>query len=220
MPTRKATFANNEFYHVFNRGVDKRDIILDYEDMDRFFKSIMLFNSEKPIGSIYELSQLERGGLTAKPKKLVNIVAYCLNPNHFHFIFEQKIDGGISEFMKRLGGGYTWYFNHKQKRSGSLFQGSFKSVFGDKNEYLLHLSAYVNLNDSVHRRGGLTATGKFSRSSMDEYVNDKNNFSICEKNIILSQFKNKEDYRNFATSSLGEILRKREEEEISKMILE
>ena len=53
---------------------------------------------------------------------------------------------------------------------------------------------------------------------MDEYVNDKNNFSICEKNIILSQFKNKEDYRNFATSSLGEILRKREEEEISKMI--
>ena len=86
MPTRKATFANNEFYHVFNRGVDKRDIILDYEDMDRFFKSIMLFNSEKPIGSIYELSQLERGGLTAKPKKLVNIVAYFLYPNHFYFI--------------------------------------------------------------------------------------------------------------------------------------
>ena len=93
-------------------------------------------------------------------------------------------------------------------------------MFVDKNEYLLHLSAYVNLNDSVHRCGGLTATSKFSRSSMDEYVNDKNNFSICEKNIILSQFKNKEDYRNFATSSLGEILRKREEEEISKMILE
>src|SRR3989338_8564324 len=217
MPTRKAIFSNNEFYHIFNRGVDKRKIILDHDDSDRFLKSILFFNSKKPIGSIYEktfsknkLSPL--GGLTAKSDKLVNIVAYCLNPNHFHFILEQKIDGGISEFMKRLGGGYTWYFNHKQKRSGSLFQGSFKSVFVDKNEYLLHLSAYVNLNDSVHRCGGLTATSKFSRSSMDEYVNDKNNFSICEKNIILSQFKNKEDYRNFATSSLGEILRKREEE--------
>ena len=131
---------------------------------------------------------------------------------------EQKIDGGISEFMKRLGGGYTWYFNHKHKRSGSLFQGSFKSVFADKNEYLLHLSAYVNLNNRVHQLGGLTA--KLARSSWNEYLNDKKCFSLCSKDIILSQFKNSEEYRRFAESSLKEISRRREEEEISKIILE
>lgn len=218
MPTRKATFANNEFYHIFNRGVDKRNIILDSADSDRFFKSVLFFNSKKPIGSIYELGQLERGGLTATPEKLVNIVAYCLNPNHFHFILEQLIDGGISEFMKRLGGGYTWYFNNRHKRNGSLFQGSFKSILADKNEYLLHLSAYVNLNNRIHQRGGLTAT--LVRSSWDEYLNNKKSFSLCAKDIILSQFKNSEEYRSFAESSLEEILRRREEEEISKMILE
>jgi len=223
MPTRKAVFANNEFYHIFNRGVDKRKIILDQNDSDRFLKSILFFNSKKPIGSIYEktfsqnkLSPL--GGLTAKSDKLVNIVAYCLNPNHFHFILEQKIDGGISEFMKRLGGGYTWYFNYKYKRNGSLFQGSFKSVFADKNEYLLHLSAYINLNNRVHKLGGLTA--KLARSSWNEYLNDKKCFSLCAKDIILSQFKNSEEYRRFAESSLKEISRRREEEEISKIILE
>ena len=100
-----------------------------------------------------------------------------------------------------------------------MFQGSFKSVLADKNEYLLHLSAYVNLNNCVHHQlGGLTA--KLSRSSWDEYLNNKKSFSLCAKDIILSQFKNSEEYRSFAESSLEEILRRREEEEISKMILE
>lgn len=223
MPTRKATFANKEFYHIFNRGVDKRAIVLDRNDADRFIKSVLFFNSEKPIGSIYEktFSQNKLGGLTAKTdktKKLVNVVAYCLNPNHFHFILEQLIDGGISEFMKRLGGGYTWYFNNKHKRSGSLFQGSFKSVFVDKNEYLVHLSAYVNLNNRVHQLGGLTA--KLARTSWDEYLKNKKSFSFCSKDMILGQFNSNKEYQEFAMSSLKEILRRREEEEVSKMILE
>jgi len=99
-----------------------------------------------------------------------------------------------------------------------LFQGSFKSVFADKNEYLLHLSAYISLNNRVHQLGGLTA--KLTRSSWNEYLNDKKCFSLCAKDIILSQFKNGEEYRRFAESSLKEILRRREEEEISKIILE
>lgn len=223
MPTRKAIFANKEFYHIFNRGVDKRTIVLDSNDADRFIKSVLFFNSEKPIGSIYEktFSQNKFGGLTAKnakTKKLVNIVAYCLNPNHFHFILEQLIDGGISEFMKRLGGGYTWYFNNKHKRNGSLFQGSFKSVFVDKNEYLLHLSAYVNLNNRVHQLGGLTA--KLARTSWDEYLKNKKSFSFCSKEMILGQFNSNKEYQEFACSSLKEILQRREEEEISKIILE
>ena len=109
-------------------------------------------------------------------------------------------------------------FQQQTQKKRSLFQGSFKSILADKNEYLLHLSAYVNLNNRIHQRGGLTAT--LVRSSWDEYLNNKKSFSLCAKDIILSQFKNSEEYRSFAESSLEEILRRREEEEISKMILE
>ena len=142
---------------MYNRGVDKRIIFTDEYDIRRFFQSVVEFNTPQPIGSLYESSFRRLGGETPKFEgKLVNIIAYCLNPNHFHMLLEQAMDGGISEFMKRLGGGFTNYFNNKYKRSGSLFQGVFKDVHIDTNEYLLHVSAYVNLNDHVHKLGGET----------------------------------------------------------------
>ena len=157
MANRKSSFVIGEHYHIFNRGVDKRIIFSDRYDIHRFFQSMIEFNTVDPIGSLYENSFLQLGGETPKfGEKLVNIIAYCLNPNHFHLILEQLKDGGISEFMKRLAGGYTGYFNQKNDRSGSLFQGVFKDVHIDSNEYLLHASAYVNLNDRVHQLGGET----------------------------------------------------------------
>ena len=210
MSTRKTSFANGEFYHVYNRGVDKRIIFTDTHDAHRFLKSMVEFNSTDPVGSLYENSFRNLGGETAKiEEKLVNIVAYCLNPNHFHLVLEQLTDGGISEFMKRIGG-YTWYFNNKYRRNGSLFQGVFKDVHIDSNEYLLHVSAYVNLNDRVHKLGGETAKLIESISSWGEYV-EKGIKGICEKEIILGQFKNVDEYRDFALSSLESIIRRKEE---------
>ena len=210
MPTRKIQFVNDEFYHVYNRGVDKRDIFLDKYDLDRFIKSMLLFNNINPIGSIYEKTF---GGRTPKLEseaKLVDIVAFCLNPNHYHFILMQATDGGISEFMKRLNGGYTSYFNEKNNRSGALFQGKFKAIHIDSNEYLLHLSAYVNLNNSVHKFGG--PTPKFVvASSWKEYIDDSVE-GFCKKGIILNQFKDKNEYALFAKSSLELILEKKEKD--------
>jgi len=77
---------------------------------------------------------------------LVEIIVYCLNPNHYHIILRQVSEGGVSKFMLKLSSGYSSYFNKKNKRSGSLFQGRFKAVHIDSNEYLLYLSAYVNKN--------------------------------------------------------------------------
>ncbi len=201
-------FATGELYHVFNRGVDKRIIFEDEQDMQRFFKSLIEFNVVDPIGSLYENSFRQLGGETPKlTERLVNFVAYCLNPNHFHFILEQLVDGGISEFMKRMGG-YTSYFNNKYERSGSLFQGVFKSVHVDSNEYLLHLSGYVNLNDRAHQLGGETPKLVRSRSSWDEYIDDKIN-GICEKEIVLGQFRNRHEYKEFALSSLRSIMKRK-----------
>ncbi len=213
MTIRKTPFVNEEYYHVFNRGVDKRHIFGEYNDINRFFQSIQEFNTIDPIGSIFENSFRERPLGSSTPKPLVNFICYCINPNHFHFILRQIIDKGIERFMHRLGTGYTNYFNNKYERRDSLFQGRFKSVHVDSNEYLLHLSAYINLNDRVHQLG--SSTPKLVRSSWDEYVDDQGNF--CEKEIILGQFNNPAEYKNFAESSLIDI---RKRKEMEKLLLE
>ncbi|OGF61779.1 hypothetical protein A2662_04380 [Candidatus Giovannonibacteria bacterium RIFCSPHIGHO2_01_FULL_45_33] len=210
---RKVKFINGGFYHIFNRGTDKRTIFADNYDFERFLQGMREFNSLKPIGSIYENSF--RNQLRFPTPKLVNIVAYCLNPNHFHLILEQTKNGGISEYLKKIGGGYANYFNAKYKRSGTLFQGRFKSIYIDSNTYLLHLSAYVNLNNKVHK----IKDQKF-RSSWAEYIGDSNT-RLCNPKIILDQFKNQKEYRDFAESSLLDMLQRKEmRKEMESLLLE
>lgn len=213
---RKIKFAEGEFYHIYNRGVDKRLIFLDIEDMKRFYQSMEEFNAEKPIGSIFENSFVQKDKLGSRTSKLVNFVSYCLNPNHYHFILEQVLDNGIEKFLHRLGTGYTKYFNNKNKRLGCLFQGAFKSSHINSNEYLLHVSAYVNLNNRVHKINDKN----LSWNSWNEYISKtKNNF--CKKDIIIEQFKNSEEYKNFAEKSLIDILKRKEaEKEIENMLIE
>ncbi len=208
MSLRKISLSNNEFYHIYNRGVDKRDIFSDKKDILRFFDSIREFNCKKPIGSLYENSfKKEKTQLGSEASKLVDVVAYCFNSNHFHLILRQNIDKGIEKFMQRLGTGYTKYFNNRNKRSGNLFQGVFKSKYIDSNEYLLYLSAYVNLNDKLH---GINKKESITFSSLKEYTDDSIS-GICEKSIILDQYKNKEEYKNFLDNSLPELMRQKEE---------
>lgn len=216
MAVRKIDFSNGEFYHIFNRGVDKRDIFLDRDDIERFFKSMDEFNVVDPIGSIYENSfNNQINSKIPKQKKLVNFICYCLNPNHFHFVLEQLVDNGISKFMQRIGG-YPKYFNLKHKRNGSLFQGKFKAVHISSNEQLLHTSAYVNLNNKVHSLGSKAP----KLSSWSEYVDDKDS-GFCSKDIILDQFDNKKEYKKLAQDLLVDIKKQREEEkEIENILLE
>lgn len=227
MTNRKTPFVTGEYYHLYNRGIDKRNIFSGQKDLNRFFQSMIEFNVSEPIGSIYENSFIKKsqlGGSTSKlrkgSQKLVDFVAFCLNPNHFHFIVTQSSEKGIEKFMHRLGTGYTMYFNEKEKRSGALFQGRFKSVHVDTNEYLLHLSAYVNLNNKVHQLGGSTSKLVGSRSSWGEYV-DKNIGGVCEKKIILDQFNNINEYKKFSLSSLEMIRRRKEDmKDLEKFLLE
>ncbi len=222
MAARKIPFLVGEYYHVFNRGTDKRIIFSDEYDLDRFLKSMEEFNVLDPIGSIYENSRTKkdhRGGKAStveekmrnKKNKLVAFVAYCLNPNHYHFVMTPLVEKGIEKFMQRIGTGYTMYFNEKEKRNGGLFQGKFKAVHINTNEYLLLASAYVNLNDRVHKldkRGGLASTFVKSRSSWWEYIMEVEE-GFCSKDIILKQFKNRKEYQNFAESSLRSTLERR-----------
>jgi putative transposase len=146
MPRINTPLVSGERYHIYNRGVDKRVVYLDIEDYLRFYQTLAFFNTPEPTMN-YRLAQ---GSYSDGSKKLVEINAYSLLPNHFHLIVEQLVDGGISEFMKRLSGGYTNYFNEKYDRSGSLFQGKFKRVHISSDEQFNYLFSYVNENHSVH----------------------------------------------------------------------
>ena len=207
-------FATGEFYHIYNRGVDKRAIFLDDDDRDRFLQSMVVFNMQEAVGSIYEHINDVKLGRQKDVTALVDIVCYCLNPNHYHFVLRERAESGISEFMRRIGG-YTKYFNIKHHRSGTLFQSRYQSKYISSNEYLLHLSAYVNLNWRVHQLGSST-----SKSSWGEYMG-ANGGEICSKEIILKQFKNNTEYREFAESSLKDILEHKERSrEFAKLMLE
>ena len=214
---RKIKFATGEFYHVYNRGVDKRLIFSDNDDIERFFQSMEEFNTEEAIGSIFENS-FRLGSRASKSPRLVNFISYCLNPNHYHFILEQVLDNGIEKFLHRLGTGYTKYFNNKYKRSGCLFQGAFKTSHVNSNEYLLRVSTYVNLNDRVHKIKKNNPIKSWN--SWNEYVGSSKK-GFCNKDIILGQFKNYKEYKDFATNSLTDILKRRKvEKEVADLLLE
>jgi putative transposase len=195
------SFTTGEYYHIYNRGVDKRDIFLDDSDYFRFLKSLKEFNQLEPVVSLYINDRIKPNvgvrPLQNENDELVEIIAFNLIPNHYHLILKQLKDGGISEFMKRIGGGYTSYFNYKNERSGALFQGKFKAVHVTSNEKLLFLSAYVNGNHIVHG-----AEGKIF-SSLREYSTGKN--SLCNIKLILDQFKNANDYLEYVQNTAKEI---------------
>lgn len=209
----KPNFVNDEYYHIYNRGTDKRILFNDVGDIRRFIQSIKLFNTLDPIGSIYEESyeyKVKKTGIYKNEKsKLVEFVTYCINPNHFHFLLKQLTDRGVQTFMHKLGTGYTNYFNEKYSRCGSLFQGTYKAKHVESNDYLLHLSAYVNLNDKLHNFGSLTP--KITRTSLDQYINPEKvrakEFDVisCDKCIVLDQFTNSEDYQRFIYEKLKDM---------------
>jgi len=211
---RKTQFSNNECYHIYNRGVDKREVFSNPDNYARFLLSLQEFNRVDPIGGIYQNS-FKKDDLATKSlskNKLVEIIAYCLNPNHYHLILKQLRKDGISIFMRKAGSGYSMYYNNKQKRSGSLFQGPFKSVHIDSNEYLLYVSAYVNCNSEIHK---IHKADNYKWCSFPEYIKNQN--GLCNKKIILGQFKNKQEYANFAKINAKEMKKKKE---LAKFILE
>lgn len=143
---RKINLTEGEFYHLYNRGVDKRTIFTSPAEYKRFLAYLFLLNDAEKKRVEYFL-ETNKPIWEAKPHKpLVAIGAYCLMPNHFHLYVTQLVEGGISKFMQRLQTGYTMYFNRKHERTGALFQGTFKSQHIAGDVYAKYLFSYIHLN--------------------------------------------------------------------------
>lgn len=125
---RKFNFTPGHSYHVFNWGVDQREIFSDVYDYHRFLRLLYLCNSDQPLNfnrlatfNLKHLFQIDRG------VKLVSIRAYCLLPNHFHLLIKENEVGGVSKFMSRLATAYSMYYNYKYSRRGKLYEGPFRA---------------------------------------------------------------------------------------------
>ncbi len=146
MGLRSVKLVESEFYHVYNRGTDKRLLFRDDTDSQRFLKLLYLSNS---VGSINVRNILRKNNepyTFERGAPLVSIGAYCLMPNHFHILLTPCVEDGISLFMKKLGTGYSMYFNKRYNRTGTLFEGPFKARWADSDTYLKYLYAYIHLN--------------------------------------------------------------------------
>lgn len=139
---KKPDFVNDFYYHIYNRGVEKRPLFIDSTDCSRFIENLYDFNDTNPTPE----HRFPRNNCDLERKKLVDIYCYVLMPNHFHLLLRQLKDDGIQKFMRKLGIGYAMYFNNKQDRVGPLFQGRFKAKSVESDEQLMHLSRYIHLN--------------------------------------------------------------------------
>lgn len=212
MSIRLVPLASGEFFHIYNRGTDKREIYFDNADYHRFLEALYLCNSEKQINvrnvrkihnSIFDF---ERNTL------LVAIGAYCLMPNHFHILAKPLVEGGLTKFMGKLGTSFSMYFNKRYDRTGALFQGKFKAEHADTDEYLKYLYAYIHLNpvkliDSTWKTLGIKDVEKaysyasaYKYSSLPDYLSqDREEKKILNPDLF-------PDYFQTATSHKAELL--------------
>lgn len=150
MTKRDAPFAIDEWYHCYNRGIEKRVVFEDVRDYHRFLELLYLANDEYPLRrDDIGTHKFEEVLTTPRGKRLVAIGAFCLMPNHFHLVLKEVADGGITAFMRKIGTAYAMYFNTRHERIGNLFLKPFHSRHIATDRYFQHLINYVHSNPAT-----------------------------------------------------------------------
>jgi putative transposase len=212
---RKFSFCENEYYHVYSRGIERRQIFMDNNDKERFLRSLFLSNSEKPfvtreVAGI-PLKNIPRGNTRTA------IGAFCLMPNHIHLLLRETDENGkgISSFMEKILTGYSMYFNKKNKRTGRLFEGTFRAEHVDNDNYLKYLFAYIHLNpvkliEPEWKEKGIAdqkATEeylkKYRYSSFEDYTGvEREEGLILDKEGFQEYFESAHEFKDFITDWL------------------
>ncbi len=212
---KRCIIINDGLYHVYNRGVEKRDIFMDESDYYRFVHNLYELNDENPAynASYYfdkrsGTVQSNNKGERKEPRNhLVDILVFTLMPNHFHLLLRQKIENGISKFMQKLGTGHSMYFNKKYERVGSLFQGKFKAVHVNEEAYFIHLPHYIHTNPLELNYRGRTSIDfllDYRWSSFPDYIGRKNFPSVTSRGFLLDIFGGEEGYLRHTEERLGD----------------
>lgn len=202
MPYRTVPFISNQVYHVFNRSIARLPIFIEKNDYERVLDLINYYRFSKPPlrFSHYKRLSIEqkvefKKSFMIDENSMLEILAYCIMPNHFHFLLKPKKDNAVSDFMRNLQNSYSKYFNTKRERTGSLFQFMFKAVRMETDQQLLHVSRYIHLNPVTSYLREIEDLEFYEWSSFKDYVFNTNSF--VNKEMVLGGFKSEQDYRKF-----------------------
>lgn len=194
MPAKNSRkqYVENGYYHVYNRGVEKRVIFLDPQDVNVFLKYLKEYLEKKEDDLLRE--KLAKPDLKYEDKKKIlrvlnlnnfynkiTLIAFCLMPNHFHFFLKQQQITDLDQFMNSIWTRYTMYFNKKYHRVGHLFQGVYKAVLVTKEEYFLHITKYIHRQ--ALSRQGQALVEKFP-SSYSQYIEGKSISWVYPEEIL------------------------------------
>lgn len=217
MPSKNIikSYVEGGYYHIYNRGVEKREIFKDESNCRIFLHYIMLYLS--PVDEIlqkYPDKIRIRRFIKSNLSEEVDLLCFSLMPNHFHFLIKQNSKDGIIKFMRRLMTSYVMFFNKKYQRVGTLLQGRYKAVNVSRDEYLLHLTRYIHLNPFE-----INSNINFKEfSSYRYYLNNKHPswikpgkileyFSIKDKEYKTTSYKSfVEDSRIDSSETLGDLM--------------
>ena len=175
MPHRKIEFVAGQTYHLYNRGVNRQPIFFCAENWGYFVKRLRHYFQPE----------------------LLDVLAYCLMPTHYHLMVYLKTDGLSARVMQSFSVSYTKAINRQQERVGSLFQGPFRAAWVDKDSYLLHLSRYIHVNPVT--AGLVTRPEDWVYSSYRDYIGLRDG-TLPVPDVVLSQFPSRQAYREFVES--------------------
>lgn len=203
MPGRNIPLAIGEIYHVVNRGISGQQVFVGEQCLERAWQTWLYYRYQDVPLSISQLLDLPLEAraavlsrLSAESEFLVEAIAGCLMPDHFHFLLRQVQESGISTFVGNFCNSYTRYFNLFHKRLGPLFQGKFKAVRVESEEQLWHVSRYIHLNPlSTGVVKDWKELERYAYSSLPEYLTQKSNF--FSKENVLGNFRSPGSYQAF-----------------------
>lgn len=191
MPIRQTILATGEIYHIFNRSIASLPIFSTHKHCQRAIEVLFYYQNQSPpikYSDFLNLPKDKRENILADLKKeqkfLVEIIAYCLMPNHFHLLLRQVKKDGISIFLGNFSNSYSRYFNTTSERKGSLFEGRFKAVRIQNQDQIDHVSRYIHLNPySAYVVRNFKELEKYKYSSLPEYLGKTKEIN-CVKNFI------------------------------------
>jgi len=190
---RQHSFVVGEFYHIYNRGVDKKNIFRTDGDRKHLQRLLYTRNSTERIDSDRVKGLPLR--MIKRESCLTEVIAYCLMPNHLHLLLRESVEGGISAFMGKLGTAYAMFVNTKYERTGPLMCRPFRSKHVDNDDYFRWVFAYIHLNpgsllSEFSQKGSKSSSTdldrflrEFAYSSFPDYVvGERDESAILTKN--------------------------------------
>lgn len=176
MPIRQTPLVTGEYYHIFNRGINRQPTFIVSRDFERALETLHYYRYSSPPIRFSHYMGKPAGDRVKLSRQFIQlplhaiVIAYCLMPNHFHLVVKQERDNGLARYLANFQNSYTKFFNAKHKRSGALFDRQFKAVRIESEAQLLHVTRYVHLNPYSSHLITFEDIPTYPYSSLPEYL--------------------------------------------------